>query len=270
MLDEFNEAYQEALEFMSTYSRDKGLQKEVAKLDLTMDTDKWDIEAYLQKSIIRYRNFFENESLIKRGGTWLEIGCLYPALPIALSIMGFKVTVAEEFNFYPESFINMFKRIEEKYKVEFKNVNFTTKENQQEISSNSFDHVSCMAVIEHLPYTPKVLLENIYNVVKSSGVFFLDTPNIFYWGKYRKYLLLKTINPEISRFYNSGIPFVGHHREYSQTELKYVVKASKFEIVNFKTYNYSISRKWEYLTKFPVLFSRFRETLFTVLKMEQK
>jgi 2-polyprenyl-3-methyl-5-hydroxy-6-metoxy-1,4-benzoquinol methylase len=50
----------------------------------------------------------------------------------------------------------------------------------EKIGSSAYDAVLCLGVIEHIPHTPRPLLESINRVLKPGGVLVIDTPNIAY------------------------------------------------------------------------------------------
>lgn len=98
--------------------------------------------------------------------------------------------------------------------------------------ADSMDVVSFLAVIEHLPDSPRFLLEEIRRVLKPSGLLLVDTPNASALSNRLSYLV-KGVPPTyfaIDALYDSEIPFTGHHREYAPEELRYVLTRSGFQI----------------------------------------
>ena len=79
-------SYQKAIDYLKPHiTRD--VCKKIAALDLSMDPDRpFDFVSYLERSAIRYNRIFQQS--LTSGAKWLEIGCLFPAFPIALSLMG--------------------------------------------------------------------------------------------------------------------------------------------------------------------------------------
>lgn len=47
--------------------------------------------------------------------------------------------------------------------------------------------------------------------------------------------------PNISVYYHSEYPFMGHNREYGLSDVRYVLEESGFVVVNMDTYNGSFS-----------------------------
>jgi hypothetical protein len=125
-----------------------------------------------------------------------------------------------------------------------------------------------MGVIEHLPHTPRILLENIYSNLSSGATFFLDVPNLFYSANIAKFFRGIHIQQPIQTVYESGIPFVGHHREYNVSDLRFVLERSGFEIHKIDQFNYSTNDYFRFLLGLggPVLFlaqfKPFKEVIF--------
>lgn len=98
-------------------------------------------------------------------------------------------------------------------------------------NSKSFDLVLFLAVIEHLPNSPRFQLEEILRILKPEGLLILDTPNL---GAFeRKYnMLIHGKGPyfELEHFFFSESPFSGHHREYNLAEVKQMLEWTGFSV----------------------------------------
>lgn len=108
------------------------------------------------------------------------------------------------------------------------------------LPETSFDAVLCMGVIEHIPHTPKPLLDAVTRVLKPGGMLILDTPNLAYL--YRRLALLegRTIFAPIERQYTTAIPFEGHHREYTVDEIQWMLGVAGYVVQTLETFNYSM------------------------------
>ncbi len=79
-----------------------------------------------------------------------------------------------------------------------------------------FDAVISMAVIEHIPHTPRLFLESLAQHVRPGGILALDTPNhVRYWNR-KAMDAGESVHQPIEQQYRSAIPFGGHHREYTR------------------------------------------------------
>ena len=108
------------------------------------------------------------------------------------------------------------------------------------LSVPHFDAVMCAGVIEHMPHTPRPLLETLNAILKPGGVLLLDTPNLGYL--YRRLQLLdgESIFPPIEHQYFTEIPFEGHHREYTVREVEWLLGQAGHSILELETFNYSM------------------------------
>ena len=100
-----------------------------------------------------------------------------------------------------------------------------------------------MAVIEHIPHTPKYFLEKLRSKLKNGGVLIIDTPNL------TRLENRINLNNDISTFqninsqFNTDIPWEGHHREFTMNELIYILKELKFSNIYNKRFDYHIFGK---------------------------
>lgn len=108
------------------------------------------------------------------------------------------------------------------------------------ITAESFDAVLCMGVIEHVPHTPRPLLEAIDRVLRRGGWLIMDTPNLAYEYKRRDLLAGKSIFAPIASQYESEVPFEGHHREYTVAEVRWMLERLGYGDIEIDTYNYSV------------------------------
>lgn len=106
-----------------------------------------------------------------------------------------------------------------------------------------FDVIICMAVIEHIPHTPKYFLQKLCSKLKKGGILILDTPNL------TRLENRDNLSNDISTFqnirsqFNSDIPWAGHHREFTMDELIYFLKELKFHNIYSKRFDYHIFGK---------------------------
>jgi hypothetical protein len=96
-----------------------------------------------------------------------------------------------------------------------------------------------MGVIEHVPHTPRVLLEPINRVLKTGGVLVMDTPNLAQLANRQKLARGEPIMTPIGIQYHASVPFEGHHREYTADELVWMVQALGHRPLVCEMFNYS-------------------------------
>jgi len=103
----------------------------------------------------------------------------------------------------------------------------------------TYDAVLCMGVIEHIPHTPRLLLDTLTRVLKPGGSLILDTPNLAYLYKRLALLDGGTIFCPIAQQYYTELPFEGHHREYIVDEIAWMLNEAGHEPISLETFNYS-------------------------------
>jgi 2-polyprenyl-3-methyl-5-hydroxy-6-metoxy-1,4-benzoquinol methylase len=110
-----------------------------------------------------------------------------------------------------------------------------------------------MAMIEHLPDSPKPLLENLRRLVHPEGKVLVEVPNLLYWPNRLKILRGRTVHQPLNLVYDSETPYIGHHREYTEDELRDVLSWSGFKVDDVMAFNYSLSLDGDISTRLYVL-----------------
>lgn len=94
----------------------------------------------------------------------------------------------------------------------------------------SVDLVTLLAVIEHFPNTPRIVLEEAQRILRPDGLLIVDTPNAGAFGNRIGFLIHgEGFWAPIRDLYESGIPFLGHKRCYSRRELVATLGWAGFE-----------------------------------------
>lgn len=98
-----------------------------------------------------------------------------------------------------------------------------------------FDVVINTAVIEHVK-SPRVFLENIICLLKQGGYCITMTPNVSVFYKRLRFLLGRSPSWDIKSFFELGEhSFVGHWREYTQSELIAMHEWAGLHVIQKKT-----------------------------------
>jgi 2-polyprenyl-3-methyl-5-hydroxy-6-metoxy-1,4-benzoquinol methylase len=203
--------------------------------------DQYDMLTYLKRSIIRYRQAYSYILRQYRGRriSCLDIGGFWGLFPAVLKKLGYPVAMTEKYKYYAEGFDGIRDYLHQLgvtiYDVDPVLEMFSP--------SERFDLVSCMALLEHVPDSPRVLFENFRNSLLHGGGLILEVPNLAYWYKRKALLRGETVLCHIETIYRSQVPFIGHHHEYTRNELEWILKATGFSIHWFGTHNYSL-RPW--------------------------
>jgi len=195
--------------------------------------------AYLRQSITRVSHLIEAlHRLGVMSGSVLEVGSLFGQFAISLRRLGFDVTVVDRYRAYEGAFDGYtdFMRTSGVRVVE------TDRADESALISalGQFNVVICMAVIEHIPHTPRELLRTLASHVVPGGVLALDTPNIAsYWKRKALSQGLSIHQPIESQFW-CAIPYEGHHREYTAAEMEWMLQQVGCRRIKTSLFDYNL------------------------------
>jgi len=193
--------------------------------------------------------------------------------------VGFEATNLDSKSHFDDVlFKNALRYMEEK-KVKFIDADLMSPGFKISIEDQYFDAVIFQAVIEHLPHSPKLILDEINRILKNNGSFIMCTPNGGQVGLRLK-MLRKGDWPYwgLKEFYDSEIPFLGHHRLYSINDLDSMAKWAGFFRDRERTIFFDDtgkadgSFKWRIFWSFiyrPIIFryfERWRQVIWAVYK----
>jgi 2-polyprenyl-3-methyl-5-hydroxy-6-metoxy-1,4-benzoquinol methylase len=171
-------------------------------------------------------------------GTVLEIGSLFGTFSGSLQRAGYQVTAIDRY----KTFGGALDAYVEDMRSSGATVVETSPEEEEAATAalGKFDIVISMAVIEHIPHTPRLFLQKLKEHLKPGGLLFIDTPNIArYWN--RRYLSEgKSIHQPIAMQFRSEIPFEGHHREYTINELRWMMSECGLADVRATQFDYNL------------------------------
>jgi SAM-dependent methyltransferase len=198
-----------------------------------------DWSGYIRLSELR---FVRAAALLERrtgkGGRVLEFGSYFGGLSLMLARAGWQVTAVDSYAEYSPALDRHVALMREEgvEVVDFDRIGYDL----EGLPPASFDAVCCMSVIEHVPHTPRLLLEAIDRVLKPGGTLVLDTPNLAY--EYKRWDLAagRTVFAPLVEQYETDIPFAGHHREYTPGEVRWMMERIGYEDIALDTFSYSI------------------------------
>ncbi len=200
--------------------------------------ENYDWESYLNSSLIRMLKVSEFLGKVGTNLKILDIGSYFGNFALFCSKLGHSVEVVDSYRGYKGAFefiLGKFKRngiiIHEIADVGY---------DLTGLSEKSYDVVLCLSVIEHIPHTPRLLMEAINRVLKDSGHLILETPNLAYIYNRQKLICGFSIHAPLQVQYFTQIPFQGHHREYTIDEIRWILQENKFVEIFLDTYSYSL------------------------------
>lgn len=122
-------------------------------------------------------------------------------------------------------------------------------------TSPTFDLILVHHVLEHLPSSPRPMMNMLLNCLKDNGVLLIAVPNAANLRKRLSLLRGKTNYPPYVHFFWHEGPWRGHVREYVRDDLDQLARHSGLQIVELGTYHYllgnfprKIRTPWKLLT----------------------
>lgn len=194
-----------------------------------------DFTNYLEQSALRY--WLACRALTKGGRfeSLCDVGGFFGAFPLTLHRLGVRVSMTEALEYYSQSFAPLFDYLR-KQGVEIIDIDPFEHEPPQD---RQFDAVTAMAVIEHYPHSIGKFLNFMRKLKSETGLIYIEVPNIAYWPKRLNFMFGKTPLAPIEDIFGSAIPFIGHHHEYTMSEVRKVAELSGLAVRDDFAFNYS-------------------------------
>jgi SAM-dependent methyltransferase len=197
----------------------------------------FDWPAYLRCSIARMVH--AAAALRRRGitsGRMLDYGSYFGNFALMFARAGFSVDAVDSYRTYQPAFDRVTPLLAHAgvRVLDFGDVGY-------ELASvgGAYDVVLCMGVIEHIPSSPRPLLETLNRVLAGGGVLVLDTPNLVHLYNRQKFARGETVLAGIDAQYETELPFEGHHREYTIPELVWMLHRIGHRQISVEAFNYS-------------------------------
>jgi SAM-dependent methyltransferase len=171
-------------------------------------------------------------------GTLLEVGSLFGIFAGTLQRLGYRVTAIDRYRKFSGAL--------DGYVDDLRSIGTEVIETDADDESSVIDQLPCfdivisMAVIEHVPHTPRYFLESLARHVRAGGVLALDTPNIAQYWHRKRLQTGKSIHADIKDQYYAPVPFEGHHREYTQCELRWMLEQIGCKDIECDLYDYNL------------------------------
>jgi 2-polyprenyl-3-methyl-5-hydroxy-6-metoxy-1,4-benzoquinol methylase len=251
---EFDVVYQNSVRVVFEHWTEQ-MQTELARHCHAWGPGRSDFRNYLEVSSIRfykaYRAIVTNEQHLKI----CDVGGFWGVFPLTLKKLGYDVWMTESLQYYGDSFNSLFECIRNE------GVSILDYDPFDPAASltERFDVLTVMAVLEHYPHSLKTFMRNIRSLIRPNGGLFLEVPNIAYWPKRIALLFGKTPLAHLSDIFESEVPFIGHHHEFTIAEVRDLVKLSGFKIIFEDYYNYTLAGpvKWRTRVRSPLMFLAF-------------
>lgn len=107
----------------------------------------------------------------------------------------------------------------------------------------SFDVVCSLSVIEHLPESPRGLVNAMGTFAQTGGLLVIAMPNSVNLRKRLSVLMGRTNYESVDTFFRCVGPWRGHVREYTLAETEFICRASGFEVLSCTTFEHLAHEK---------------------------
>jgi len=200
----------------------------------------YDWRGYLDLSRVRVAHALA--ALASRGvhgGRILDYGAYFGNFSLAAARLGHQVSAFDSYRDYGGAFAAHIRTMQANgiTIIDADDVGFSL----SGLEGDAFDAVFLMGVIEHIPSSPKALLEAVVRVLKPGGVLIIDTPNIAYAYNRRRLAMGHSVHAGMASQYYSEMPFSGHHREFTIGEVQWMLgEAIGLDDVQISAFNYSM------------------------------
>ncbi|MCB0734079.1 MAG: methyltransferase domain-containing protein [Flavobacteriales bacterium] len=242
---EFNIIYQRHVQKVISFCTED-MQAKIAANNVGWEAP-YSFGSYLEKSAMRFYKAYTE--IPESARTCVDIGGFWGVLPLTLKELGYEVTMTEALKFYDHSFDELFDYIRTNG-VEIWDIDPFT----EDLGNRSYDFVSVMAVLEHIPDSLNFFLTNVKQIMTANTALYCDVPNIAYYFKRRDLLFGKSPLPDIMQIYRSRVPFIGHHHEFTIEEFIRLFNSAGFRNTDLYPYNYSIKLNLKFMLRYPLAF----------------
>lgn len=210
----------------------------LARNSPALDASVWQWSTYLRCSMARMVH--AAAALRERrvqGGRLLDVGAYFGNFSLMFARQGFQVDAIDAFSSYAPALDgpNAVLRAEGVRLLDFVDVG----RELEQMASGQYDVVLCTGVIEHVPHTPRFLLEALDRVLRPGGHLIVDTPNLTHLYNRQKFARGESVMADLPAQYYSARPFEGHHREYSIAELVWMLRQLRHADIRVEAFNYS-------------------------------
>lgn len=211
------------------------MQTELARHCHAWRPGAFDFRNYLRLSSIRFYKAYRALSQRGDGQRVCDVGGFWGVFPMTLKSLGFDVTMTESLQYYGDGFTSLFEQIRYHGVALYDFDPFSSEAKLGE----TFDVVTVMAVLEHYPHSLKSFMNNVINLLEPDGKVYLEVPNLAYWPKRIGLLRGQTPQAQVTDIFHSEVPFIGHHHEFTISELRNLALLSGLRILSEDSYNYS-------------------------------
>jgi 2-polyprenyl-3-methyl-5-hydroxy-6-metoxy-1,4-benzoquinol methylase len=194
----------------------------------------WD--NYLRCSVVRAVRVLKAVHSLPDSVRVLDVGSYFGNFALMCQMAGCEVEAVDSYEDYGNCFDGVLDVLRRAGVVVHRQNGFDL----DALPESVYDAVICAGVIEHIPHTPRLLLETLRARLRRGGLLVLDTPNVAYLYNRQRLMRGESIFYPLAAQYETQVPFEGHHREYTVAEVQWMFERLQLENISIDTFNYSI------------------------------
>ncbi len=207
--------------------------------DHSPELASFDWTSYLRCSIARMAHIAA--ALRRRGvsgGRLLDYGSYFGNFSLMFASAGFRVDAIDSYRRYAGAF--------EPVRDLLRNAGVSLRDFDDDgrdlhgLEAGAYDVVLCLGVIEHVPHTPRLMLQSMTRVLKPGGCLVIDTPNHAYLYHRQRLARGESVMANLETQFRSEPPFEGHHREYTAREIAWMLQQTGQRDISIELFNYSV------------------------------
>lgn len=193
-------------------------------------------------TIVNFHRFYRETtaalSILRaaHGSRIIEAGCGNCLVAMALSELGYQVTTVDRAVYTQTPMLEARRIASDIFGVKDVVASFADSKVDQ-LVNGCCDVVTCFDVIEHLPGSPRSMLDEFWRWLVDGGHLVIGTPNMAMWYMRLRFLLGRSPHSAIEHWYRAPQPYDGHYREYTIKELAWVTRESGYEILQCRYYD---------------------------------
>lgn len=211
------------------------MQERIARHCRDWGPGRFDFRVYLEASVRRYHAAYRAFAA-EPVKTVCDVGGFWGVFPATLARLGYQVTLTESLRYYGGSFDALFAHLAASG-VRVVDYDPFGREPPPLVA----DLVTVMAVLEHYPHSLRRLMDNVKGLCAPGGRIYLEVPNIAYWPKRVGLLRGRSPLPPLESIYESAVPYLGHHHEFTRGELRRLAKLAGLTVLRETSFTYSVA-----------------------------
>ena len=202
------------------------------------DFDTQYFVSYLQSSIVRVCALADIlADRLSPGASILDVGAYLGSFALPLARLGYAVTAADQYSVHGES-LDGVRAMLEANGVRTRELPFEITP-QAVADLGTYDCVISMAVVEHVPHTPRPFIESLRAGVMPGGLLALDTPNLVRFQNRRLVSEGRSIFQDLAPRYWGEAPYRGHHMEFTRDQMEWLLEQAGCGDVTARMLNYN-------------------------------